>query len=76
MMRRGPTRRKIEVILGLALYLGLVLMFSLSVLASDTHVSFSQGRVRGALSDIGTLATLLIAAPVVFYAAFRHWPRK
>jgi hypothetical protein len=69
-------RRRILVVAGLFAYFALLTVMTLSVLSSGPHLGFGEFRYRATWSDLGTLIMLLIAAPLVFWAAFVEWRRK
>jgi hypothetical protein len=69
-------RRRILVVAGLFAYFALLTVMLLSVLSSGPHLAFGELRYRATWSDLGTLIMLLIAAHLVFWAAFVEWRRK
>ena len=61
-----------KVALGVLLYCAILALMVLST-NSGAHVGFGSGRIRSTWSDVGSLLTLLIAAPIVLWAAYQHW---
>lgn len=64
-----------SVALGVAAYAGLLVLMGMSMWRDGPGIGFSAGRIRGAFSDIGMLATLVIAGPAVIWAAVVNWRR-
>lgn len=68
--------RRVLVVLGVALYGLLLAVVLFGVVQGDQGVAASGGRIRGATSNIGMLATLVIAAPAVIWWAIADWKKR
>lgn len=69
-------RRRILVVAGLITFAALLAVMIMSVLGPGPHLGFGEFRIRATWGDLGMLITLLVAAPIVLYAAFVQWRGK
>ncbi|MGE0047218.1 MAG: hypothetical protein AB7J28_09425 [Hyphomonadaceae bacterium] len=74
---RSTLARRATIVLGVALYLYVLAGSVLSLMEHTPGVRMSTSmRVHGATSDFGLVATLVVAAPVVLFVAFKNWNRR
>lgn len=71
-MTKTQLFRRVAIVGGLTILAIMLAAVTADVLQGG-NTRFGQGRLRGAYSDVGMLAFLVLLAPAAVWAAIRNW---